>query len=113
MYQAVIGDKSFTSWNDPSVGKKKNGQLIIRIPGKFSGPISGIIILKKYKYQWILKGCKLVSHETIDNRLWYDTDSDRKEETRLVISYKERSGSHSEEVIKSDIRDWKIRQITS
>ena len=70
--------------------------------------IPDLIILDKHKYQWILKGCKLIKKEYIPTSYKPIGNSFK---THLTISYESRSGSHIKEVIKGEIRDWNIDKI--
>ncbi len=108
--EIIIGDKKYKIWDEPKLPSKRSKikEVVIRLDGEFKGPISDIIILNKYKYQWVLKGCQLVKHEDITGKFFEMNPPKR---TRLTISFKERSGSHINEVVKSEIRDWNIEKL--
>lgn len=105
----IIGDKSYSTWDEPDLPKKgsKNKVVAIVIYEKFDGAFSDIIVLSKYKYQWVLKGCKLISQEDIGDRFM---DSKIKK-TRLIISFEERTGSHLEGFVQSEIRDYLLSKV--
>jgi hypothetical protein len=108
--EIIIGDKKYDTWDEPQLPSKRSKvkTVVINFRGKFQGPISDIIVISKYKYQWVLKGCELIKHEDVGGRLF---EMDPEKRTRLTISFKERSGSHIKEVIKSEIRDWNIEKL--
>lgn len=108
--EIIIGDKKYNTWDEPQLPSKRSKikTVVIKIEGSFNGPLSDIIILSKYRYQWILKGCKLVTHEDITDR-FFEMNSPKR--TRLTVSFEQRSGSHIKDVIKSEIRDWNIEKI--
>jgi hypothetical protein len=106
----IIGNQTYESksWDEPILASKKVKNkivdLIISGNNEFKD-FPELIILDKYKYQWILKGCKLVKSHTKINLY------DRTYDTYLTISYESRSGSHIKAVIKGEIRDWNIDKL--
>jgi len=100
----IIGDKKYLTWDEPYLPKKSNNTLIMFHDKFEDDDIPDLIILDKHKYQWILKGCKLIKKEYV---LFVGDFS----KTHLTISYEFRSGSHIKEVIKGEIRDWNIDKI--
>ncbi len=108
--EIIIGDKKYNTWDEPKLPSKRSRikTIILKFDGKFEGPISDIIILSKYKYQWVLKGCELIRYEDITGK-FFEMNSPKR--TQLTISFKERSGSHISETIKSEIRDWNIEKL--
>lgn len=108
--EIIIGDKKYNTWDEPELPSKRSKikTVVIKFEGIFNGPLSDIIILSKYKYQWVLKGCKLVKHEDITDR-FFEMNSPKR--TRLTVSFEQRSGSHIKDVIKSEIRDWNIEKL--
>ena len=107
----LINNKKYNTWDSPQFGKKRNDQVVLTIYDNFSGPIDDIIIVCNTSYSWIFKGCQLKRIEDTSSGPFF---SDKKvKRTTLTLSYKERSGSHLPDVIKSEIRDWKLKQIIS
>ena len=108
----IIGNQIYesNSWDEPRLVSKKDKNkivdLIIRGDHRFQD-FPELVVLDKYKYQWILKGCELVKSYTKINLY------DRTYDTYLTISYESRSGSHIKEVIKGEIRDWNIDKLIS
>ena len=82
----IIGNQTYESksWDQPILASKKVKNkivdLIISGNNEFKD-FPELIILDKYKYQWILKGCKLVKSHTKINLY------DRTYDTYLTISY--------------------------
>ena len=92
-----------------SLKKGENKKKMKQESNKFEDDdIPDLIILDKHKYQWILKGCKLIKKEYMPTSYKPIGDSFK---THLTISYESRSGSHIKEVIKGEIRDWNIDKI--
>jgi hypothetical protein len=54
----IIGDKKYNTWDEPQLPSKRSKikTVVIKLEGSFNGPLSDIIILSKYRYQWVLKG---------------------------------------------------------
>ena len=105
----IIGDKKYQSWEEPLLPSKrsKNKTIVIRLYEIFDGDVvPDLIILDKYKYQWILKGCKLTKKEFIKG--WNSSPG-----MDLTITYESRAGSHIKDSIKGEIRDWNINKLLS
>lgn len=107
--EILIGDKKYNTWDEPILPKKKSKNKIVSIViyDNFEGIISDIIILSKYNYQWVLKGCKLIKHEDIGDRFM----EDRIKKTRLTVSFEERTGSHIKGFVQSEIRDYLLSKV--
>jgi len=104
----IIGDKKYLTWDEPYLPKKSNNTVIMFHDKFEDDDIPDLIILDKHKYQWILKGCKLIKKEYMPVSY---TSIGNSFKTHLTISYESRSGSHIKEVIKGEIRDWNIDKI--
>ena len=109
----IIGDKKYSTWDEPHLPKKSNNTVIMFHDKFEDDDIPDLIILDKHKYQWILKGCKLIKKEYMPINRWHNqhTTLGHSFKTHLTISYESRSGSHIKEVIKGEIRDWNIDKI--
>ena len=108
----IIGDKKYQSWEEPLLPSKrsKNKTTVIKLYEIFDGDdVPDLIILDKYNYQWILKGCKLIKKEYIKG--W--NSSPGMDKTNLTITYESRAGSHIKDSIKGEIRDWNINKLLS
>ncbi len=105
----IINDKPYQTLDLPNLPSKKSKRqnLTFDLDGEFlDNEVSEIIIVKGYKYQWIFKGCILVSNfKDKSKKSWWTNEPFR---TKLTISYESRGGSHLEEVVKAEIRDWTI-----
>jgi len=104
----IIGNKIYESWDEPTFPSKRSKDKTISL--KFYGhhqfkDFPEFIILDKFKYQWILKGCKLTSVSHVLDIF------DKTYDTCIIISYESKSGSHIKEAIKSEIRNINIERI--
>ena len=107
--EIIIGNRKYNTWDEPVLPKRrsKNKIVTIVIYDKFEGILSDVIVLSKYKYQWVLKGCKLIKHEDIGDR-FMDSKINK---TRLTISFEERVGSHLNGFVESEIRDYLLSKV--
>lgn len=91
---------------------KNNSRKILKLSlhkSIFDGKlINDIIIIRKYKYCWVLKGCEVVNYEL--NRRTFMLN-DEKIYNTLTLSYKEKVGSTDINFIDSEIRDWRLKKI--
>ena len=107
--EIIICDRKYNTWDEPVLPKRRSKNKIVTIVvyDKFEGILSDVIVLSKYKYKWVLKGCKLIKHEDIGDRFM---DSKIKK-TRLTISFEERVGRHLDGFVESEIRDYLICKV--
>ena len=103
----IIGNNSYNlnSWDEPRISSK-NKTISFKLYGhqQFKD-FPELIILDKFRYQWILKGCEL-------KRILHSIDPYTKtDDTDITISYKSKSGSHLKESIKGEIRDWNLNKL--
>jgi hypothetical protein len=105
-----INDKKHTTyWDEPQLKNNKDKIISLKINESFSGELEDIIIISKYRYHWLLKGCKLLKNIDIGDR-FFDV---KVKSTNLVISYDEKYGSPNREDIDREIRDWNLRKLIS
>ena len=105
----INGKKHTTYWDEPQLKNNKAKIISLKINESFSGELEDIIIINKYKYHWLLKGCKLLQNIDIGDK-FFDV---KVKSTNLVISYVEKFGSPNREDIDLEIRDWNLRKLIS
>lgn len=98
----INGKKHTTYWDEPQLKNNKSKIVSLKINESFFGELDDIIILSKYRYHWLLKGCNLL--QNIDNN---------DKSTTLIVSYVEKFGSPNREDINQEIRDWNLRKLIS
>ncbi len=110
--EITINGIKFNYYHELESYLKNNKNKIIKLKlnkEHFNGDLlNDVIIIKKLKYCWILKGCKLVDY--INNNNTYNTDYDKLYNT-AKISYMEKFGTDNLNCIDSEIRDWKLKKL--